>query len=92
MVRVKGDLHVHIVHVSKVCSQVKPNYFVYLLHAWVNTAVGQTKNVWGSGLTWQRILPKNDSILLDSSIIGRVTGTAWHQLLWARNSPSPHER
>ena len=38
-------------------------YFVCLLHAWVNTAVGQTKNVWSSGLTWQRILSKNDSIL-----------------------------
>lgn len=45
MVKVKGDLHVHVVHVGKVCSQVKPNYFVCLLHAWVNTAVGQTKNV-----------------------------------------------
>ena len=31
-------------------------------------------------------------ILLDSPIIGRVTATAWRQLLRARNSPSPHER
>ena len=28
-------------------------------------------------------------ILLDSPIIGRVTATAWRQLLRARNSPSP---
>ena len=25
VVRVKGDLHVYVVHVGKVCSQVKPN-------------------------------------------------------------------
>ena len=31
-------------------------------------------------------------ILLDSPFIGRVTATAWRQLLRARNSPSPHER
>ena len=31
-------------------------------------------------------------ILLDSPIIGRVTATAWRQLLRAHNSPSPHER
>ena len=31
-------------------------------------------------------------ILLDSPIIGRVTATAWRQLLQARNSPSPHEK
>ena len=31
-------------------------------------------------------------ILLDLPIIGRVTATAWRQLLWARNSPSPLER
>ena len=31
-------------------------------------------------------------LLLDSPIIGRVTATAWHQLLQACNSPSPQER
>ena len=31
-------------------------------------------------------------MLLDSPIIGRVTSTAWRQLLLACNSPSPHER
>ena len=31
-------------------------------------------------------------LLLDSPIIGRVTATAWRQLLRARNSPSPHDR
>ena len=31
-------------------------------------------------------------IFLDSPIIGRVTATAWRQLLRARNSPFPHER
>ena len=31
-------------------------------------------------------------ILLDSPIIGRVTATAWRQLLRARNSPSPYEK
>ena len=31
-------------------------------------------------------------ILLDSPIIGRVTETAWRQLLGAHNNPSPHER
>ena len=30
-------------------------------------------------------------MLLDSPIIGRVTSTAWRQLLLACNSPSPHE-
>ena len=33
MTRGKGNLHVQVVHVGKVCSQVKPNYFVCLLHA-----------------------------------------------------------
>ena len=31
-------------------------------------------------------------LLLDSPIIGRVTATAWRQLLQACNSPSPQER
>ena len=30
-------------------------------------------------------------MLLDSPIIGRVTSTAWRQLLLACNSRSPHE-
>ena len=30
-------------------------------------------------------------MLLDSPIIGKVTSTAWRQLLLACNSPSPHE-
>ena len=39
-----------------------------------------------------RVKPLFHFILLDSPIIGRVTATAWLQLLRARNSPSPHER
>ena len=37
-------------------------------------------------------VPLFSFILLDSPTIGRVTATAWRQLLRDRNSPSPHER
>ena len=46
-------------------------------------------NVWDQ---WKINMKANkDFILLDSPIIGRVTATAWRQLLLACNSPSPHE-
>ena len=43
-------------------------------------------------LKYEEILTIIFFILLDSPIIGRVTATAWRQLLQARNSPFPHDR
>ena len=62
---------------------VKPYGFKNTVSSLVNRLPKKSEN-------WQ--LNPFYFILLDSPIIGRVTATAWRQLLRARNSPSPHER
>ena len=59
----------------------------FLSHFFVmKIALISVPSVWNCHLSIYKLF------LLDSPIIGRVTGTAWRQLLRARNSPSPHER
>ena len=65
---------------------------------WFNFIIGFNFNFplfWGMVMYDEFEIKENKIIvyfmLLDSPIIGRVTSTAWRQLLLACNSPSPHE-
>ena len=65
---------------------------------WFNFIIGLNFNFplfWGMVMYDEFEIKENKIIvyfmLLDSPIIGRVTSTAWRQLLLACNSPSPHE-
>ena len=66
------------------------NKTVFTLHGSYTDTYTTTENEL-STITWHMYSLKNFT-LLDSPIIGRVTATAWSQLLRARNSPFPNER